>query len=58
MTNERYMALERNRSLSLTHRELEEGWHFCVDWDGMLVGPGMDALAGCLCRKTGKEKPS
>lgn len=49
MTNERYMTVERSASLPLTTDEVSEGWHFCLDWDGMLVGPGMVAFESCLC---------
>ena len=24
-----------------TPQEVAEGWHFCPEWDGLLVGPGM-----------------
>lgn len=47
MTDERYYALERSSALPLTPEEIREGWHFCIEWDGMLVGPGMDAFENC-----------
>lgn len=54
MTDERYWALERSQTLPLTAEEIAEGWHFCPDWDGMLVGPEEDAIGGvCLCKLPG-----
>ena len=50
MTDERYNALMSQMDLSLTEEEIEEGWHFCWDWDGLVVGPGMIVeLACCSC---------
>lgn len=36
MTRKRYLQVERNGG-DLTTAEQEAGWHFCWDWDGMLV---------------------
>ncbi len=45
MPAERYHELETNPKERLTPKELYEGWHFCCDWDGMLVGPdGEDCI--------------
>ncbi len=51
MTDERYNSLSHdNPAPKLTQAEWLEGWHFCADWDGMLVGPGCDGeLAHCGC---------
>lgn len=38
-----------NDNLKLTPEELQLGWHFCWDWDGLLVGPGMGELDSCTC---------
>lgn len=27
------------------------GWHYCSDWDGLLIGPGMPEMACCTCQK-------
>lgn len=48
MTNERYWELEMTGH-RLTQDEIDEGWHFCPDWDGMLVGPGMHEKEACFC---------
>jgi len=48
MTPERYR--EAAESGSLTSSEVIEGWHFCRDFDGLLVGPEMDgAWELCTC---------
>lgn len=39
MTEERYRALEYGESV-LTCEELNQGWHFCPDWDFMLIRDG------------------
>lgn len=33
----------------LSDAEIAAGWHFCYDWDGLLVGPGMEELKACCC---------
>jgi hypothetical protein len=35
----------------LTQEELREGWHYCAEWDQMLVGPTMPEWEACLCFK-------
>ena len=51
MTDERWEQLMKDDSLLLTMEESDEGWHFCPDWDGLLIGPGMMELESCLCSK-------
>lgn len=41
MTDERYNALMSNEDLELTPSEIAKGWHFCCEWDALLIGPGM-----------------
>ena len=48
MTNERYLEIERDGGY-LTVEEALDGWHFCWEWDGLLVGPGMDEMEACIC---------
>ena len=55
MDDERYIFIEKNLGEKLTDEELKEGWHFCYDWDGMLVGPGMSAMDSCLCEISKEE---
>ena len=49
MSDERWTALMRDDGLRLTQTEIGEGWHFCYDWDGLLVGPGTPELESCTC---------
>lgn len=50
MTDQRYNELMEDMDKNLTNEEIEEGWHFCWEWDGLLVGPGMeDELEPCHC---------
>lgn len=39
MTKERYNKLMDDLNLSISKEEWDEGWHFCSDWDFLLVGP-------------------
>ena len=39
---------------NLDPKEIQQGWHFCPDWDGLVVGPVKDSEWGdniqhCLC---------
>lgn len=38
-----------NFEIELSADEMDEGWHFCHEFDGLLVGPGMGELASCRC---------
>jgi len=48
------MTLERYQEVNfvgkgLTKEEVKEGWHFCSEWDQLLVGPGMPEKDACIC---------
>lgn len=52
MTNARWVELmesSNDQQAALTDDELKRGWHWCCDWDGLLVGPGMTEQEGCCC---------
>lgn len=49
LTTKRYHELESDYSLKLTREEAAEGWHFCDDWDGLLVHPTMQEAESCHC---------
>jgi hypothetical protein len=49
MTRQRYVELVRNFELKLTEEEMQEGWHFCCDWDGMLIQKGRADGEECTC---------
>lgn len=48
MTPERYEELNKKGS-GLSEDEIADKWHFCREWDQMLVGPGMPEMESCLC---------
>lgn len=57
MTPERYDQLAECEAAKLTQAEKAEGWHFCPDMDGRLIGPGMDwELSCCECEEQKKKK--
>jgi hypothetical protein len=48
------MHIHRHRVLNLgmselTPYEISQGWHFCWEYDGLLVGPGCPELMECEC---------
>ena len=47
----RWTELQRDDKLSITTQEFAERWHFCWEWDGLLVGPGMEEMNCCTCFK-------
>lgn len=49
MTKQRYKQLTDTDDYNLTADEIALGWHFCNEFDGLLVGPGMDELNYCSC---------
>lgn len=59
MTNARYRALMEDPVEKLTDEEIAEGWHYCMEWDFLLVYPKMkeewgDNQTKCRC---GYKKP-
>jgi hypothetical protein len=51
MTKERWMELQESRDpfIKISDAELALGWHWCAEFDGLLVGPGMGELRFCKC---------
>jgi hypothetical protein len=49
MTDERYSQLMGNLDLSVTPEEFDEGYHFCMDWDGLLICPSDLEWCACTC---------
>lgn len=49
MTSERWSALMNDDASCLTREEMADGWHWCLDWDQLLVGPGMMEMEHCTC---------
>jgi hypothetical protein len=61
MTKERWKQLFESMSEKPTPEENAMGWHFCDDYDGLLVGPPMSEWHTCNCitdegRKEAEEK--
>lgn len=48
MKEDRRTRLETT-DLELTEEERDQGYHFCPDWDFMLVGPNDPESTACLC---------
>lgn len=49
MNSERWQKLMADDTLALTASEKRIGWHFCNDYDGLLVGPTMGEWRTCQC---------
>lgn len=49
MTDERWTELMSDQSLKLTEEEIAEGWHFCWDWDGLLIHKDSMEAKVCHC---------
>ncbi len=49
MTNDRYFQLMNDLNERLTQQEIEEGWHFCPDWDGLLIHESHPEFECCTC---------
>ena len=51
MTPERMKELESNQDV-ISEEEWEDGWHFCPEWDGMLVNSNDKEGEGscCICK--------
>lgn len=35
--------------VKLNEEELKQGWHFCDEWDGLLIHPDSPEFAVCTC---------
>lgn len=49
MTDERWSQLFESNSEPITEEENKMGWHFCMEFDGLLVGPTMGEWTSCQC---------
>lgn len=49
MTNERWQHLMSNDDENLTEQELADGYHFCLEWDGLLVGSDDPEMVAGIC---------
>lgn len=48
MNIDRYRELETTGQL--TETEIAEGWHFCPEWDYMLIHPDFPEAEVCTCK--------
>ncbi|MHA2085846.1 MAG: hypothetical protein ACXABD_19055 [Candidatus Thorarchaeota archaeon] len=56
MTPDRYRELQDGPvSVRLTKAEIDEGWHFCVEMDGLLCGRGS---WDCFCTEPKVPRPT
>ncbi len=46
----RYILFSTNPDEKLTKEELEDGWHFCPDWDDMLIHKEWPEIESCTCK--------
>lgn len=51
MTAQRYRELSRSDTHDLTPEEIADGWHFCPDWDGMLIHTLDIEYEACCCER-------
>lgn len=51
MTDERWIKLMQDDNTNLTKEEIDTGWHFCWEFDGLLIGPGMEEMKFCKCHE-------
>jgi hypothetical protein len=53
MTRERWIELMKpfaeNDGINLTQEEIDEGWHWCEEWDGLLIHVDDDEFIPCTC---------
>ena len=55
MDDKRFLELDRSGQ-GLTKEEWDKGYHWCLEWDGMLVGPGEDEALFCSCNHPAIEE--
>lgn len=51
MSKERWVELEKHRLLNLTPKEVEDGYRFCCEWDGLLIHASHPEADCCSCLK-------
>ncbi len=52
MTPERRKELNDNFDLKLSQKELDQGYRFCCEWDGLLIHKDDPEAGCCLCLKS------
>jgi hypothetical protein len=56
MSLSRWRKLMNDDAKILTLEEKSKGWHFCNDWDGLLINAGDEKEGGCCYCFTEEEK--
>jgi len=56
MTNERWKFVNGSEDEQLTAEEKDQGYHFCWDFDGLLVGPDCGEWSCCNCHPKSKRE--
>lgn len=49
MSLNRWKELMDDESKELTSDEQQKGWHFCTEWDGLLIHPSDEESRSCKC---------
>lgn len=52
MTEKRYFELQDDPEGLLTVEEVNAGWHFCPDWDFLLIHDTDPEAESCACEST------
>lgn len=48
MSETRWQNLMNDPELSLTKDEIDQGWHFCPEFDGLLRKTDEEPVCGCV----------
>lgn len=57
MSHRRKYVLNSDMDARLTPDELQHGYHFCNDWDGLLIGPEDKEFECCTCTLRRYKEP-
>ncbi len=49
MNQTRYDEIQSDIKAELSESEINAGWHFCPDWDFMLIHKDWREYEGCCC---------
>lgn len=56
MDSNRYKELMKGHlRCALTEAEIEQGWHFCPEWDFLLISADSREAESCTCNKKGRQ---
>jgi hypothetical protein len=56
MSKKRYHELSHDRSSKLSQCEIDIGWHFCEEWDGLLIHLLDPEADSCNCYEIKESK--